>query len=76
MGWNPDKLDCASTEPDAKGEGVRLNRCSILIEMDGRMMTPDEVSSGSLLPVQKPRQNLNSHTPDVAACVRHKLGVL
>ena len=38
------------------GEGVRLKRCSILDRMDGRMMTPDEVSSGSLLPRQRPRK--------------------
>ena len=38
------------------GEGVRLKCCSILDRMDGRMMTPDEVSSGSLPPRQRPRK--------------------
>lgn len=49
---------CACAATDAQGEGVRLNRCSFLFEMDGRMITPNEVSSGVPTP-QKPRQNLN-----------------
>jgi hypothetical protein len=32
------------------------------------MMTPDEVSSGSLSPAQKPRKILDSSTPGVQAC--------
>ena len=47
---------CASVASAAQGEGVRLNRCSSKTK-EGRMMTPDEVSSGSTYP-KTPRKNL------------------
>jgi len=43
----------ASERIDAKGEGVRLNCCSIPpVSWDGRMMTPDGRASGSCLLIQ------------------------